>query len=219
MHSRTSRALPTARPSGASIDVISASVLSPFARPLATIESASLRASSRVFMNAPRPHFTSMTNPVIPSAIFFDRIDAVMSGMLSTVPVTSAQGVQLFVGRRDLCRLADHRRPDRPEHGRELGDRQVDAKAGNRLELVERAARVAQTAAGHHWYDHAAGRRQRGEYEGRLVTNAAGRMFVHLGAGHVGQVEDGPGVGHGGGKRGRFRVRHAAQIDRHEQGR
>ena len=40
-------------------------------------------------MNAPEPTFTSITSDLVPSAIFFERIDAVMSGMLSTVPVTS----------------------------------------------------------------------------------------------------------------------------------
>ena len=47
------------------------------------------RESSTVFMNAPRPVFTSSTSASIPSAIFLLMIDAVMSGMLSTVPVTS----------------------------------------------------------------------------------------------------------------------------------
>ncbi len=40
-------------------------------------------------MNAPRPTLTSSTSAPIPSAIFLLRIDAQMSGMLSTVPVTS----------------------------------------------------------------------------------------------------------------------------------
>ena len=40
-------------------------------------------------MNAPRPTFTSSTSPSIPSASFFERIDATMSGMHSTVAVTS----------------------------------------------------------------------------------------------------------------------------------
>ena len=47
------------------------------------------RASASVFMNAPRPTFTSSTSPSMPSAIFLLMIDEAMSGMLSTVPVTS----------------------------------------------------------------------------------------------------------------------------------
>ena len=71
------------------MSVIIASVRTPFALPLATIDFARARAPARSFMNAPLPDFTSMTRPPIPSAIFFDRIDAVISGMLSTVAVTS----------------------------------------------------------------------------------------------------------------------------------
>ena len=40
-------------------------------------------------MKAPGPTFTSSTSPSIPSAIFFDMIEAQMSGIDSTVPVTS----------------------------------------------------------------------------------------------------------------------------------
>ncbi len=57
--------------------------------PTATSDSASARAVSGVFMNAPRPALTSRTSASMPSAIFLLMIDAVMSGMLSTVEVTS----------------------------------------------------------------------------------------------------------------------------------
>ena len=40
-------------------------------------------------MNAPRPTFTSRTSPSMPSASFFDMIDDAISGMHSTVAVTS----------------------------------------------------------------------------------------------------------------------------------
>ncbi len=40
-------------------------------------------------MNAPVPVFTSITSPSSPAASFFDRIEAVMSGIDSTVAVTS----------------------------------------------------------------------------------------------------------------------------------
>ena len=38
---------------------------------------------------APDPYFTSIANPCRPAASFFDRIEAVISGIDSTVPVTS----------------------------------------------------------------------------------------------------------------------------------
>ena len=85
----TSFAFPIARPSGESILVITASVRTPDACPIATSDSASRRESDSVFMNAPLPVFTSRTSASIPSAIFLLMIEALISGMLSTVPVTS----------------------------------------------------------------------------------------------------------------------------------
>ena len=40
-------------------------------------------------MKAPLPNVTSCTRPVRPAASFFERIDDVIRGMLSTVAVTS----------------------------------------------------------------------------------------------------------------------------------
>ena len=45
------------------------------------------RGSSR--MNAPLPTFTSSTSAPVPSAIFLDMIELAISGIDSTVPVTS----------------------------------------------------------------------------------------------------------------------------------
>ena len=50
---------------------------------------ASACACSIDAMKAPEPTLTSMTNASSPAAIFFDRIEAVISGIDSTVPVTS----------------------------------------------------------------------------------------------------------------------------------
>ena len=88
-HSITSSALPTAHPSGVSIRVMTASVRTPDALPIETSDSASRRESASVFMNAPLPVLTSRMRASMPSAIFLLMIDALMSGMLSTVPVTS----------------------------------------------------------------------------------------------------------------------------------
>ena len=87
--SATSTALPTARPSGTSIAVSSALVRTWCSSPRATIVSASSRAASWLFMKAPVPTLTSRTSALVPSAIFFDMIELAMSGMDSTVPVTS----------------------------------------------------------------------------------------------------------------------------------
>ncbi len=57
--------------------------------PTRTSAVASVRACSTPFMKAPLPTFTSRTRASIPSASFFERIDATMSGTHSTVAVTS----------------------------------------------------------------------------------------------------------------------------------
>ena len=45
--------------------------------------------SASSFMKAPVPTFTSSTSALVPSAIFFDMIELAISGIDSTVPVTS----------------------------------------------------------------------------------------------------------------------------------
>lgn len=71
------------------MSVSSATVRTPLSVPNSTMVEASSRASSIVFMNAPVPTLTSRTSEPVPSAIFFDMIEEAMSGIASTVPVTS----------------------------------------------------------------------------------------------------------------------------------
>ena len=71
------------------MSVSSATVRTPWSAPSATIVSASSRASSRSFMNAPVPTLTSSTSAPVPSAIFLLMIEEAISGIASTVPVTS----------------------------------------------------------------------------------------------------------------------------------
>jgi hypothetical protein len=61
----------------------------PLARPISTIVSARRFASPSVFMNAPLPVFTSSTMFLEPEASFLLMMLEAMSGMLSTVAVTS----------------------------------------------------------------------------------------------------------------------------------
>ena len=61
----------------------------PSSRPIRVMLSARARASSRFAMKAPSPVFTSSTSASIPSASFLERIEAVISGILSTVAVAS----------------------------------------------------------------------------------------------------------------------------------
>ena len=55
--------------------------------------------------------------------------------------------------------------------------------AGDRLELVERAAGVAEAAPGNHRHEGAAGRQHRREHQADIVADAAGRMLVDHGPG------------------------------------
>ena len=71
------------------MSVTSAAALRPAVFAPATSAFASATASSRVFMNAPLPHFTSKTSVCAPSASFLERMEATMSGIEATVPVTS----------------------------------------------------------------------------------------------------------------------------------
>ena len=71
------------------MSVSSATVRTPCAAPSPTMVSASSRASSADFMNAPVPTLTSSTSADDPSAIFLLMIDDAISGIDSTVPVTS----------------------------------------------------------------------------------------------------------------------------------
>ena len=87
--SATSSALPAAVASGSFMSVISARVGQPAPFATSTSASASARASCSVAMKAPEPVFTSSTSASRPAASFFDRIEAVMRSIDSTVPVTS----------------------------------------------------------------------------------------------------------------------------------
>ena len=87
--SRTSRALPMANPRGCCIELRTADTWRPAWRPIATIARASVRASSIVCINAPLPYFTSRTMQSAPAASFLLMMLAAMSGIDSTVAVTS----------------------------------------------------------------------------------------------------------------------------------
>ncbi len=71
------------------MSVTSATVFTPASVPRSTIVRASSVASSWVFMKAPLPTLTSSTRAPVPSAIFLLMIEEAMSGIASTVPVTS----------------------------------------------------------------------------------------------------------------------------------
>ena len=87
--SRTSRAFPAVKPSGTSIAVTKARVLTPARFPNSTMVLASKPASFGSLMKAPEPVFTSRINALVPSAIFLLIIEDAINGIDSTVAVTS----------------------------------------------------------------------------------------------------------------------------------
>ena len=89
MASATSRALPAARPSTVCIPVIRATVAIPESSPNSTMVRARSRAWSSSTMKAPEPVLTSSTRASVPSATFLEMIELAMSGIESTVEVTS----------------------------------------------------------------------------------------------------------------------------------
>lgn len=87
--SATSTQLPTAQPSGWSIEVTKAVVGLPSRSPAAIIERASSMLSPSSWLNAPAPVLTSSTRLSGPSASFLHMMDAVWRGTARTVAVTS----------------------------------------------------------------------------------------------------------------------------------
>ena len=71
------------------MSVSSASQASPAPRATPMIARASSMLAARSGMNAPEPALTSITSASRPAASFFDRIEATISGIDSTVPVAS----------------------------------------------------------------------------------------------------------------------------------
>ena len=147
--------------------------------PLASPRSIIVRASSRALRlvgherPAPRLHVEDQRSSS-PSASFFDMMLAAISGIEGTVPVTSRSAYSLPVRRSDLRRLAEHRAPEsaRTWAPRPRRARAAVRKPGNRLELVEGAAGVAEAPARHHRHGDAAAGEHRGEQERGLVPDS-----------------------------------------------
>ena len=117
-------------------------------------------------MKAPVPALTSRTSASSPAASFFDRIEAVMRSIDSTVPVTSRMRVEAAVGGRDVGGLADDRAADLAHDAAEGLGVGLGGVAGDRVELVERAAGMAEAAAGDHRDVGAAGGERRARASG-----------------------------------------------------
>src|SRR5262249_12358785 len=95
------------------------------------------------------------------------------------------QRVELLVRRDERVGLTDDARADLLQYRLEFIDVEVNPKAGDRLELVEGPARVAEATARHLGHDDPAGGRQRGEDDGHLVADPPGAVLPYFDAGNV----------------------------------
>ena len=122
----------------------------------------------------------------MPSAIFLLMIEAEISGMLSTVPVTSRSAYScLSAGAiSDVCPISAQ--PIVADRMPQLVERERGPEPGNGFELVECAAGMAEAAAGHHRHGRAARGDERRQDERRLVADAAGAVFVDRHSGKSG---------------------------------
>ena len=88
------------------------------------------------------------------------------------------QAVEALVSRHEIRRRADDRKADVAHLLDELVGRELDPEAGDRLELVERAAGVTETATAHLPEGNAARRDDRANRDRSLVPHAARRVLV-----------------------------------------
>ncbi len=128
-----------------------------------------------------------------------------------------AQRVDALVGGGDARGLTDETGAHLGDDLVETSDVEIHTEAGDRLEFVERAARVTEAAPRHHGDGHARGRDERRETERHLVAHAPGRVFVDLDPGYIGEIEHVARAQHGLREAHRLRVGHAPKEDGHEQ--
>ena len=90
-------------------------------------------------------------------------------------------------------------------------------KPGNRFQLVQRAAGMAQRAAGNHRHDDARRGGQRRRDQAGFVAHAAGGMLVDFDARDRRQIDMFPGTHHALGQRADFAVGHAGEKHGHQE--
>ena len=129
-----------------------------------------------------------------------------------------ADAIEAFVGRRQVRRLADD---GAARFARRLAE-EIKARlggiAGDRVELVQRAASVTEAPARDHRHVTAAGGEHGCEHEREIVADAAGGMLVDHRARQI-PLQHGAGIAHGERQAHRLLAAHAAEEHRHGEGR
>ncbi len=129
-----------------------------------------------------------------------------------------AQRVEQLVGRHEVACLPDDRDTDVPHLSDVLVEAQLGPVAGNRLELVERAAGVPQSAAAHLPERHAAGGHDRRHRQRRLVADTARRVLVdHLAAEAGAEIDRLPATDHRVRQDVRLTLGQSAEVDGHAE--
>ena len=128
-----------------------------------------------------------------------------------------AQRVKRLIRRAEVVRLADDRAADFLHLPHKARLRLLHRAAGDALQLIQRAARVPEAAAGNLRDLRAAGRRQRHEHQRRRIAHAAGGMFIHANAVDGGQINHAAGMHHFHRQAGRLLRVHAPPANRHQQ--
>lgn len=130
-----------------------------------------------------------------------------------------ADGVEALVGRRQIGGLADDGAARLAHHlaeQRGVGLRDI---AGHGVELVERAAGMAEAAAGDHRHVAATGRDGGRERQAHRVADAAGRMLVESRARQIVPVQHRAGIAHGERQRHSLLRGHVPEEHGHGEGR
>ena len=168
-------------------------------------------------MNAPSPTFTSRTIASAPGGDLLGHDARGDQGHVVHGRRHVAERVEPLVGGHEVAGLADDRHADLAHLPDELVLAELDPKPGDRLELVERAARVAEPAAAHLGEGHAAGRDDGADHERRLVAHAAGRVLVDDAAAEPREVDRVAASHHRIRERVRLGRGEAAEEDRHAE--
>ena len=117
-----------------------------------------------------------------------------------------------------LVALSGERQPEFGYQVFEVRQSELGAEPGDRLELVQGSARVADAAFGDDGNRQPAGRGDRRGDQRYFVADAAGRVVVHLGFGHCGEVDALPAAEHRRRQRGGFGVVESVARAGHQKG-
>ena len=128
-----------------------------------------------------------------------------------------AEGVDRLVGGDQVGRLGGHGQPDPLHLVEQLVGAEADPEAGDRLQLVEGPAGVAQPAPGQLDDLHAEGGGERAHDQGGAVGDAAGGVLVHRRPAEAAQVELVAGGDHGLGQGLGLAPGEPAQVPGHQE--